>query len=186
MLPKRSTYLLLFYFISNILHAQYTVKSADGYSPQIGIMVYMLEDMKDRVKAEVADLSQEETDFLFDEHANSIGALVMHLVSNEAYYLSESIEERPWDAEEMKLYGNAGSLGKKTRNTIKGKPITYYLNLWDEVRSRTLAGLKEKDDEWLASNIEDGINHHWVWYHVMEHSANHLGQISLIKNRLKN
>lgn len=67
---------------------------------------------------------------------------------------------------------------------VNGKPIRHYLDLWNEVRQKTLAGLKTKDDQWFASNIDEGINYHWVWYHVMEHSANHMGQIGTIKNRL--
>jgi len=58
------------------------------------------------------------------------------------------------------------------------------LVLWDEVREITLNELKTKDDAWFASRIEEGLNHHYTWYHVMQHSANHLGQIATIKNRL--
>ena len=78
---------------------------------------------------------------------------------------------------------------KELRNTSNGRikrqePITYYLNLWNEVRKKTLEGLKTKNDEWFASAIDAGINNHWVWFHVLEHSANHMGQIALVKNRL--
>ena len=72
----------------------------------------------------------------------------------------------------------------QSKKMLIGKPMQHYLELWDEVRQKTLAGLKTKDDTWFASNIEDGINYHWVWYHVMEHSANHMGQIATVKNRL--
>ena len=41
-----------------------------------------------------------------------------------------------------------------------------------------------KDDDWFASSLEQGLNYHYIWYHVMEHSANHMGQIATIKNRL--
>ena len=67
---------------------------------------------------------------------------------------------------------------------LRGKPIKHYLDLWDKVRKRTLKELKIKNDDWFASNIEEGLNYHYIWYHVMEHSANHMGQIATIKNRL--
>ena len=53
-----------------------------------------------------------------------------------------------------------------------------------EADKKTLEKLKTKDDDWFASNIEEGLNYHYIWYHVMEHSANHMGQIATIKNRL--
>tara|TARA_Y100001972_G_scaffold128996_1_gene193300 strand:- start:1427 stop:1651 length:225 start_codon:yes stop_codon:yes gene_type:complete len=47
-------------------------------------------------------------------------------------------------------------------------------------------GMEQADRyyEWFAANIDEGVNNHWVWFHVLEHSANHMGQIALVKNRL--
>ncbi len=156
----------------------------DGYSPRIGIMVDMLEELKDRIAADVRDLSQEQTDYLFDEQANSIGAMVMHLVATESYYQVETLEGREWTEEEAALLELAGGMGPESRGNLKGKPIQYYLDLWDTVREKTLQGLKNKDDAWFASEIEEGINNHWVWFHVLEHMAAHMGQIDLVKKRL--
>ena len=67
-----------------------------------------------------------------------------------------------------------------------GKPISYYLELWDEVRAETLRLLKTKDDKWLNRRAQGSrnMNNHWAWYHVMEHQANHMGQIRLILGRM--
>ena len=165
-------------------NAQYEIQPMESYTPNIGIMVSMLEDLKGRITEQVKDLDQSQTDFLYDENANSIGALVMHLVSTEVYYQIETLEDRPWTTDEQARFGLAGDLNDESKRSLKGKPIQHYLNLWDEVRQKTLAGLKTKNDKWFASNVEDGINYHWVWFHVMEHSANHMGQIATIKNRL--
>jgi len=160
------------------------MKPTEGYTSEIGLMVYMLEDLKNRITEQVKDLDLAQTDFQYDKDANSIGSLVMHLVSNEAYYQIQTLEGRPLTAEEQERFATAGELNAKTKKSLKGKPIQYYLDLWDEVRQKSLAGLKTKDDEWFSSNIEEGINYHWVWFHVMEHSANHMGQIGTVKNRL--
>lgn len=167
-----------------ITTAQYEIKPSTEYAHDIGVMVAMLEDLKDRITEQVKDLDQTETDFMFDENANSIGALVMHLISTEAYYQIETLNERQWTAEEKERLGIAGGLNEESKNKLKGKPIQHYLDLWEEVRQNTLTGLKTKDDAWFASKVEQGINYHWVWYHVMEHQANHMGQIALVKNRL--
>lgn len=169
---------------TTITFAQYEIKPAEGYSPNIGVMVDMLEDLKNRITDEVKDLDLTQTDFQYDEDSNSIGSLVMHLVSTEAYYQIETLEGRQMTADENARLGIAGGLNDESKKVLKGKPIQHYLDLWDEVRQKTLAGLKSKDDAWFASNIEEGINYHWVWYHVMEHSANHMGQIGTVKNRL--
>ncbi len=181
---KKNFALIVLCFSFSIANAQYEIKPEKGYTPQIGIMVSMLEDLKDRIIEITYDLDQEETDFLFDAKANSIGAIIMHLVANESYYQVESLEERAWTEDEAEFWGPAGGLGEKSREKYRGKPIKYYLDLWDQVREKTLEGLKTKDDEWFAANIDEGVNNHWVWFHVLEHSANHMGQIALVKNRL--
>jgi len=166
------------------LKAQGELKPVDGYTPNIGDMVYMLEDLKDRITDQVKDLDQSEVDFMYDANANSIGALIMHLVSTESYYQVATLKGRDWTEDEQKRLGIAGELNKEVKNKLKGKPIDYYLGLWDEVRAETLKELKTKDDAWFALTIEEGLNNHYIWYHVMEHSANHMGQIATVKNRL--
>lgn len=180
----KRTLLIFLSLTATITFAQYEMKPAEGYSPKIGLMVYMLEDLKNRITAEVKDLDLTQTDFQFDKEANTIGSLVMHLVSTEAYFQVETLEGRQWTEEEQKRLGIAGGLNDESKKILKGKPIQHYLDLWDEVRQKTLAGLKTKDDDWFASNVDEGMNYHWAWYHVMEHSANHMGQIALVKNRL--
>lgn len=184
MFLKRILLVCLFLAMSLPVLAQNEIVATEGYSTQIGFMVFMLDDMKDRITNEVKELSQEQTDFLFDDKANSIGAIMMHLIATEAYYQTETLEGRSWTEEEKKLYDTAGGLGAESRDRFKGRPIQYYLDLWDEVRKKSHTGLKEKDDEWFADQIDEGINNHFVWYHVLEHAASHMGQISLVKARL--
>lgn len=177
-------FLVILLLTTTMNFAQYEMKPAEGYSHDIGLMVAMLEDLKTRITEQVKDLDQNETDFQFDENANSIGSLVMHLVSTEVYYQIESLEGRQLTAEENEGLGMAGELNDEAKNILQGRPIQHYLDLWNEVRQKTLAELKTKDDTWFASEIDEGLNYHWVWYHVMEHQANHMGQIALVKNRL--
>jgi hypothetical protein len=181
---KKITLLLIFCFSLSLVNAQYEIKPEKGYTPQIGIMVDMLEEMRERITEITRDLDQSETDYLFDEKANSIGALIMHLVATEAYYQVETLEERTWTDKEGEFWVIATGLGTESREKLKGKPIKYYLDLWDQVRKKTLEGLSNKDDAWFATNIDENMNNHWAWFHILEHSANHMGQIALVKNRL--
>jgi len=181
---KKRVSLVVICFSISLVNAQHEIKPEKGYTPQIGIMVNMLEDLKNSITDMVKDLNQEETDYLFDKKANSIGAIIMHMVATESYTRVETLEERNWTDEEGNFWGVAGSLGDESREKLKGEPINYYLDLWDEVREKTLEGLKAKDDAWFAANIDEGINNHYAWFHVLEHSANHMGQIALVKKRL--
>lgn len=180
----RKVFFALLFLTTTMAMGQYEIKPAEGYTPRIGLMVAMLEDLKVRITEQVVELNQTETDFLFDEKANSIGSLVMHLVATEAYYQVESLEDRQWTEDESAFWMIGAGLNEESKKQLQGKPIQYYLDLWEGVRQKTLTSLKTKNDAWFASNIEEEMNYHWAWYHVMEHQANHMGQIALVKNRL--
>ncbi len=182
---KNIFYSLILIFVASSIHAQYEIKPVKGYSNDIGNLVAMLDDLKGRVKRSVSNLDQEGTDFLLDENANRIGAMIMHLAATEVYYQKYTFEGRQFNQEENEKWGAALSLGDAGRESLIGKPISYYLEIWDEVRAETKKLLKEKDDKWFAKKI-GGMNNHWAWYHVMEHQANHMGQIRLILSRIPN
>ena len=178
--------LLLLMLFTFSVNGQNVIKPMKGYTPQIGTIVSMLEDLKGRVTRSVENLSPEQTDFLLDEKANRIGALILHLAATEKYYQVYTFENRGFNKEESLKWEVALNLGDKAREEIKGQPISYYLSIWNEVRAETLELLKTKNDKWFKSmRKKSSMNNHWAWYHVMEHQANHMGQIRLLINRIE-
>ena len=179
-------FLIFTFFIlgSSPLQAQNTIKPAKGYTTQIGNIVSMLEDLKRRVTNSVANISDQQTDFLLDEDANRVGALILHLAATERYYQVYTFENRGFNKTEREEWETALNLGDAARSKFVNKPIDYYLDKWDEVRKETFRLLKTKDDKWFNSKVKgSNMNNHWAWYHVMEHQANHMGQIRLILKR---
>jgi hypothetical protein len=167
----------------SISYAQYKIEPPKGYTTNIGNMVSMLDNLKERVEQNVKNLDIEGTDYLLDENANSPGAIIYHLAATEAYYQVYTFEGRQFNAEEEKMWGTALSLGDNAREEFKGKPIQYYLDIYDTVRAKTKMLLKEKDDEWFAEG-NGTMSNHWAYFHVMEHQANHMGQLALITKRI--
>jgi len=171
---------------STITQAQNRIETLKGYTPQIGTTLSMMDDLKRRVTSSVINLDQAQTDFLLDENANRIGAMILHLAATEKYYQLYTFENRGLNKEEQKKWNAALSLGETGRDALQGKPIDYYLAIWNEVRAETKRLLKTKDDAWFAAKVKgSSMNNHWAWYHVMEHQANHMGQIRLITKRIK-
>ena len=179
--------LIVTFFILNSLltNGQNIIEVPKGYSPQIGTTVSMLQDLKRRVTNSVQNLTIKETDFLLDENANRIGAMIFHLAATEKYYQLYTFENRGFNKEE-EMWKRALNLGGNARETLKNKPIKYYIDIWNKVRKKTLELLKTKDDDWFKSKVnQSNMNNYWAWYHVMEHQANHMGQIRLIIKRIK-
>jgi len=163
----------------------------EGFSPQIGTLVSMLNWMRDVVLSSVKGLKTAQLDYLHDARANTIGALLLHLGALERLYQIHTFEGRKWndwDDETGKRWGPASALGREARQTIKGNSLGYYLEVLHEGRERTLAELRKRDDAWLMQVDSDWVwgptNNYCKWFHVCEHESNHNGQIKWIKGRL--
>nr|WP_321237438.1 DUF664 domain-containing protein [uncultured Psychroserpens sp.] len=180
---KKLTLIFLTILFSANTFAQSTIKAPRGYSNDIGQMIAMLDNLKSRVERHVVNLDQNGTDFLLDDNANSPGAIIYHLAATEAYYQVYTFEGRAFNKEERKKWDTALNLGDKARQEFKGKPISYYMAIYDEVRAKTKILLKAKDDAWFEK-MNGNMSNHWAWFHVMEHQANHMGQLALITKRM--
>lgn len=164
-----------------------------GYSPQIGTFVSQLTWMREMngVLRATEKLSQSDLDYLFDKDANSIGALMLHLAATETYYQMNTFQGMAWDSwseEIKKKWDPAMNLGDAGRTTIKGHDRDYYVAILHEVREKTLAEFKKKDDAWFLAADKTWpwgpTNNLCKWFHVCEHEAHHTGQIALLRKRL--
>ena len=162
-----------------------------SYTPEIGTLTSMMDFMRWQVLASAKGLTQNDLDFLLDDKANTIGALLNHLAATETYYQLNTFEGTKWDAwpEAIKQrWDIAMELGEPARKTIKGNNLHYYLNLLNQAREKTLAELRKRDDKWLMAIDKDfpwgPTNNYCKWFHVIEHESNHNGQIKLLRGRL--
>lgn len=183
----------------NLLSAQPTtavndiniVGPKDGFTTQIGTLVSMMNWMRNVILNPVRDLSIEELDYLVDDEANSIGAMLWHLAATERFYQIHTFEDKKWgdwSKEDDENFSVAMGLGDKARDLIKGHPLEFYMEKLDSVREHTLAEFAKRDDEWLMKVDNDfpwgPTNNYCKWFHVCEHESNHNGQFKFIRKRL--
>ena len=159
----------------------------EGYTPQIGTLISMLEWISDSVIRVTKKLSVEELDYLHDKDSNSIGALMMHVAATEVIYQDITFKNlNNFSKANKEKWGIAMDLGREAQTKIKGNNITYYTDAMNEARSKSLAEFKKRDDEWLLAGETNGsgMNNYCKWFHVTEHFANHRGQITWYSKRL--
>ena len=163
----------------------------EGFSPQVGTLVSMLNWMRASILQPVQGLTVAQLDHLHDKKANSIGALLLHLAAIERLYQINTFEGKKWGdvpSETEKEWGAAARLGDEARRSIKGHELAYYLGKLKEMRESTLAELRKRDDAWLMQidrDPESGpINNYCKWFHVCEHESHHNGQVTWLKGRL--
>ncbi|TVP81710.1 MAG: DUF664 domain-containing protein [Alkalicoccus sp.] len=159
----------------------------EGYDEKIGELVSMLEYTRQMTLYETADLSRNELEYLQDESSNSIGALLLHMAAIEFVHQIISFEKRDLTKEEYEEWGPALELGEKGREKLKNYPPDYYFTMLEKVRKKTLALLRNKEDNWLyeEDSWDNGIpyNNHFLWFHGIEDETSHRGQIKTLKRK---
>jgi len=162
-----------------------------GYMPQIGTLVSEMAFMRRQVLHSVKGMSQNDLDFLLDDKANRIGALLQHLAAVETFYqlnTFQGLSPDKFPASFKEKWEIPNKLGEPARKAIKGNNLDFYLNILNETREATLAEFRKRDDDWLLAVDKSWgwgpTNNYCKWFHVTEHEANHNGQIKLLKSRL--
>ncbi|UII20216.1 DinB family protein [Fulvivirga ligni] len=163
----------------------------EGFSPQVGTLVSMMNWMRMVILGPVKEMTQEQLDFLLDDDSNSVGAMLMHLAATERFYQINTFEGRAWgdwDKADEKRWSVASGLGDEARKKIKGNDINYYLTQLEEVREHSLKEFAKRDDDWLMTVDEKWpwgpTNNYCKWFHVCEHESNHNGQVKFLKSRM--
>jgi len=162
-----------------------------GYSPQIGTLVSMMTWMRMVLLMSVKGMSQKDLDYLLDDKANTVGALLTHLAATDRIYQlntfeGNSLKELPASYKEK--WSVAMDLGEPARKLIKGHSLDFYLDLLGETREHTFSEFRKRDDTWLMTVDKEWgwgpTNNYCKWFHVCEHESNHNGQIKLLKKRI--
>ncbi len=163
----------------------------EGFTPEIGTLVSMMNWMRGTMLRPVFGMSQKDLDYLHDANSNSVGAMLMHLVATERFYQRNTFKGKVHFEEgkkEDQMYEAASSLGDAGRATFKGEELDYYLDKLEACRAFSLAELAKYDDKWLevvdTSFWGSPTNNYCKWFHVVEHESNHNGQIKYLKSRL--
>jgi hypothetical protein len=164
-----------------------------GYSPQVGTFVSTLTWMREAngILISTKGLTQADLDVLFDQNANTIGALMLHLAASETYYQLNTFDGKAWGSwsDAIKQQWDAAMiLGDAGRKSIKGHDRDYYVNILHEIREKSLAEFRKRDDAWLMAVDKDWpwgpTNNYCKWFHVCEHEAHHTGQVAMLRKRL--
>ena len=165
----------------------YLIGDLPGFTPQIARLVSMLNYVRSTTLQAVAGLGVTELDYLHDPRSNSIGSLLAHIAAAEVGYQAATFDARDLRAEERAQWGAAVELGPRAREEIKGYELDHYLGRLEQVRTKTLAELGRRDDQWLEEETSFGgghrVNNYFKWFHVIGHEVNHRGQILWLRSR---
>jgi len=101
----------------------YLIGDVDGFTPQVGRLVSMLNYVRHTTLEAAAGLAPSQLDYLPDAQSNSIGALLAHIAAAEVGYQAATFFERELSAQEKEEWGAVLPLGDRSRQEIRGHDL---------------------------------------------------------------
>ncbi len=159
-----------------------------GYREPYGLLCAILQDGTNEWRMELdQNLSEDAVVWQPQPGAHSIGSVILHMMGAEIFWFEKFALDLPFDPEEQKLLMvdemdiDNGNLPAPPR-----KPISWYFELQDRIRARTLESIKK----WPAPDFAKDLHGHprtmrWVFGHVIQHESYHGGQAVLLNHLWK-
>ena len=168
-----------------------------GYrSDAVALFLWQLDELRRATLGAVAGLDAEALGWQPAPGMNTIGMLLAHVAYSESHLVQIGIEGKPTsdtraaiglseEEEGMPLAADA-----PPSPALTGKDLAFFSGLLVRAREHTrrvAAALEEADlGRMVVRERPDGtkrvFNVGWVFYHMLEHEAQHRGQILLLKH----
>ncbi|MBC7911724.1 MAG: DinB family protein [Pyrinomonadaceae bacterium] len=168
-----------------------TLSPATGVTPGIGFYLSGLDEVREQLRETVGSMSDEQIARRAVEGAHPIGGLVLHIGEAEWWWIQCVVSGRLEMTDEDKRIAHWDVLEDPEGFGALRYSAAYCLDAIDGIRRRTrdlLASLTDDDLERTYSykrrdkRVEVSLR--WVLHHLMDHEAQHKGQILMLKRML--
>ena len=154
--------------------------------PEIGRWLWALQDTRQRTVRELGRLAQAMIDWIPQGNESSIGTVLYHVADIEADWLYVEVLEQPIPPEVAALfpYKTRDEGGYLTQ--VQGFSLEQHLRRLETVRGLLLDVYQQMDlPEFrrVRSFANYDVTPEWVLHHLMQHEAEHRGQIGALRAR---
>lgn len=155
------------------------IQPLEGYEPEIGLLLAMLVDSTREWRLHLGELPDEAVTWQVGPNGYSVGALILHLIDVEDYWLRNVAAGLSRDPEESALY-----LSEETDQehcewpAPPARPLSWYLELHDSVRARAFEALRNvaPDARIECPDWDRVYTVRWIVCHTLQHDSYTGGQ----------
>ena len=166
-----------------------SVIALPGYHPEIGRWLWALEDTRHETLKSLDGLTDEDLDALPPGADNRIGALLYHIAIVEVGWLYFQVLEgkKPFPTGFGALFP-ADALDEQEQLThLQGTSLQDHLQRLEKARASLLEEFRDmslEDFRRLRYGDEENVTPEWVLHHLIQHEAEHRGQIQTVRHLL--
>ncbi len=163
------------------------LKPAEGFSPAIGFFVSGMEEVRGQLQWAVEGMTEQQLGLRAVPGAHSIAALVLHIGEAEWWWMQCNVSGHKLTTEDRQapywdVLKNPDSFASKLYSA------QFCLDEIAKIRKQTrdlLASFNDDDLERIFSFERRGELHEhslrWILHHLIDHEAQHKGQILMLK-----
>ncbi|HUX49281.1 MAG TPA: DinB family protein [Spirochaetia bacterium] len=168
--------------------------AADQHKPpEIGLWLWALEDIRQKTLEVIDTIVPAEVDWFPSSNESSIGSVLRHIADVEADWLYVEVLEKPRPADILGLFPESEKDEQRENRgmhipQVKGFTINQHVARLKFVRSAVLEVYRgmDLDDFRRVRKLESyDVTPEWVLYHLIEHEAEHRGQLIAIRDRIR-
>lgn len=163
---------------------QHIVEPLAGFEPEIGRVLWMLEDCRKRTRRSLADLNPAAVDWVGGFNNHSIGTLLFHIAAIEISWLGIEVAEGKlpesvWDHFPYEVRDQHGRL-----THVPGIGLDDHWQRLDYARGLLLEFYKPMSlEEYRRPRRLDeyDVTPEWVLHHLMQHEAGHRDELEMLR-----
>ena len=163
---------------------QRVVQPCTGLSQEIERWLWALEDTRTRTLESLQGLTVEMVEAMPYKGGSNIGTVLYHLAAIELSWLYEDVLQQDFPAELDALFPYPVRDDQDHLHQVKGESLETHLRRLEATRAHLLEVYRRMSFEEFRQprNLADyDVSPEWVLHHLMQHEAEHRGQIGEIK-----
>ena len=167
-----------------------TLLPVEGLAPGLGFSLSAMEEVREQLREAVQGMTDEDVARRAVPGAHSIGALVLHIGEAEWWWMNCIVQGHELtDSDRAQAYWDV--LEDPAAFAAKNYSARFCLDTIDRIRAETRAFLSALDDAALEKvyghehggrRMEASLR--WILHHLVDHEAQHKGQILMLKRLL--
>ncbi|CAN5369950.1 hypothetical protein BH11ARM1_BH11ARM1_10710 [soil metagenome] len=156
----------------------------EGYPEPYGLLCSILQDATRDWRAELwEEVGADAAAWQVRPGAQSIGGMIFHMICCELFWFEMvALREGVSDEDKEIIFWNKIDVDNGHWPEVPVKPLSWYFELQDKYRARTLEAVKRWDPADTAKPFhgDEEVTLRWVLGHVIQHESYHGGQIVLL------
>ncbi|MBA2597643.1 MAG: DinB family protein [Chloroflexia bacterium] len=155
-----------------------------GYDPEIGLLLGMLEQGRQRTRERLENLHDQDLDWAPATGENSIGTILYHLAAIELDWLYSEVLEQPFPPGTEALFPDDVRDDEGRLTIARGATLQSYFDRLDTVRGQLLAaftGMSPAEFHRERDLPDYTVTPAYVLHHLMQHEAEHRGEIGMLR-----